>query len=154
MRPNLYIDTEFTDLLDMDLISIAIVGDGIEFYAERSDYDDTLCSPFTREAVLPQLGSVPATTWEVLAADLSAWLHALAPQEPILCFDNVIDYAHLRELLGSAPRWLGTRNIRDVMDQQARLDYFRLHGVKEHHALSDARANQYAHRMARQRQSP
>lgn len=47
----LYVDTEFTDFLDCDLISIAIVSaDGREFYGERSDFDLQSCSEFVRAA--------------------------------------------------------------------------------------------------------
>ncbi|SFJ84850.1 protein of unknown function [Paraburkholderia megapolitana] len=36
----IFVDTEFTDFIDCDLISIALVADdGREFYAERNDFD-------------------------------------------------------------------------------------------------------------------
>jgi len=57
MMMRLFVDTEFTDLLDCELLSIGIVSDdGREFYAERNDVDLTRCSDFCRVAVLPQLG--------------------------------------------------------------------------------------------------
>ena len=53
----LFVDTEFTDLLDCELLSIGIVSeDGREFYGERSDVDLARCGDFGRVAVLPQLG--------------------------------------------------------------------------------------------------
>lgn len=56
----LFVDTEFTDFIDCDLISIALVAtDGREFYGERSDYDQASCSEFVRAAVLSQLGQYP-----------------------------------------------------------------------------------------------
>lgn len=54
-----FLDTEFTSLgKKPDLISLALVGDGGEFYAERTDYPDLNCSDFLRQNVLPQLGLV------------------------------------------------------------------------------------------------
>ncbi|WP_248324111.1 MULTISPECIES: 3'-5' exoribonuclease [unclassified Caballeronia] len=71
----LFVDTEFTDFIDCDLISIALVAeDGREFYGERSDYDDSTCTAFVREAVIPQLGQHPGRvfTRDGLRADLLA----------------------------------------------------------------------------------
>jgi hypothetical protein len=52
------LDTEFTDFIDCDLISVGMVSeDGQhEFYVERSDYQTQWCNQFVRSAVLPQLG--------------------------------------------------------------------------------------------------
>jgi len=45
-----FLDTEFTDFVRPDLISIALVAeDGREFYAERTDYHRDACSDFVRE---------------------------------------------------------------------------------------------------------
>jgi hypothetical protein len=55
-----FLDTEFTDFVRPDLISIALVGeDGQEFYAERDGYYQTDCSGFVRQIVQPLLGRVP-----------------------------------------------------------------------------------------------
>ncbi|WP_426356268.1 hypothetical protein ACP26O_00100 [Burkholderia sp. R-40] len=54
MTMRIFVDTEFTDFIDCDLISIALVAeDGHEFYAERTDFDHHACSAFVREAILP-----------------------------------------------------------------------------------------------------
>jgi hypothetical protein len=74
---HLLVDTEFTDFIDCDLISITLVADdGREFYGERSDYDDVSCTAFVREAVIPQLGRYPRRifTREALRAALLAWM--------------------------------------------------------------------------------
>jgi hypothetical protein len=74
---HLLVDTEFTDFIDCDLISITLVADdGREFYGERSDYDDASCTAFVREAVIPQLGQYPRRifTREALRAALLAWM--------------------------------------------------------------------------------
>ena len=59
----IYIKTEFTDLIDIHLISIACVSDdGDEFYSELVDYPTDSCSAFVREAVLSHLGKTPCAT--------------------------------------------------------------------------------------------
>jgi hypothetical protein len=55
-----FLDTEFTNFVRPDLISIALVSeDGQEFYAERTDYCRADCGDFVRETVQPLLGCVP-----------------------------------------------------------------------------------------------
>lgn len=45
MITRLFLDTEFTDFIDCEMISIGIVReDGREFYAERNDFDTAKCS--------------------------------------------------------------------------------------------------------------
>ncbi|MDR6397475.1 hypothetical protein [Herbaspirillum seropedicae] len=51
MAFNVFIDTEFTDFLDPQLISIGLITEsGEEFYAELP-YDIKACSAFVKEAV-------------------------------------------------------------------------------------------------------
>ena len=48
----IFLDTEFTDFVRPDLISIGLViEDGREFYAERTDYRPDTCSDSVRESV-------------------------------------------------------------------------------------------------------
>ncbi len=57
---HVFVDCEFTDFLECELISLALVADGgREFYGECSEYDLTNCSEFVRVAVLPQRGQHP-----------------------------------------------------------------------------------------------
>lgn len=54
-----FIDTEFTDFVNPQLISIGMVADsGEEFYAEVPFSDDR-CSEFVRETVIPLLNQYP-----------------------------------------------------------------------------------------------
>lgn len=79
-----FLDTEFTDFIDCQLISIGIVTeDGREFYAERTDYNQSACGSFVRAAVLPQLGTEPAVvgTAEQVKEALLSWLGQLGPVE-------------------------------------------------------------------------
>jgi hypothetical protein len=91
-----WLDTEFTDFIDCQLISIVIVTeDHRELYAERTDFDRNACSAFVHEAVIPRLGTEPAfveTEEQVLGA-LMSWLEQTGPLE-IYC-----DYSDDRNLL-------------------------------------------------------
>ncbi|WP_288831193.1 3'-5' exoribonuclease [uncultured Paraburkholderia sp.] len=97
----LFVDTEFTDFIDCDLVSIALVADdGREFYGERSDYDRASCNEFVRAAVLSQLGQYPdrVYTREALRAALVAWLDQFADEsERVLCFDYGGDWDRRRQ---------------------------------------------------------
>ena len=145
----LYVDTEFTDFLDCDLISIAIVSaDGREFYGERSDFDLQSCSEFVRAAILPQLGQFPdqVFTREKLRVTLLEWLHQFSgePGPRMLCFDYGGDWELLVDLLGDVPiGWQACHLAGGSLDHHKMEAYYREQGGR-HHALHDARANCYA----------
>ena len=145
----LYVDTEFTDFLDCDLISMALVAeDGREFYGERSDFDLQICSEFVRAAVLPQLGRFPhrVFTREALRAELLAWLNQFAGEpERMLCVDYAGDWELLLDLIGELPPGWGAQQVNAQLDPTRLETYYREHGGR-HHALFDARANRYAMR--------
>jgi hypothetical protein len=141
-----FVDTEFADFIDCDLISIALVADdGREFYGERSDFDMSICSQFVYAAVLPQLGQYPGRvfTRDELRAALLAWLDEFSEEsERMLCFDYG-DWELLCDLLDEVPSgWLAL-NVGELLDPHRMEEYYREHGGR-HHALSDARANRYA----------
>jgi hypothetical protein len=142
----LFVDTEFTDFIDCDLISIALVADdGREFYGERSDYDDASCTAFVREAVIPQLGQYPGRvfTREALRAALLAWLAQFDSEERMLCFDYAGDWDLFVDLVGEVPDGWIACHIGYALDAERSERYFRQYGGR-HHALCDARANRYA----------
>jgi hypothetical protein len=143
----LHVDCEFTDFIDCDLISIALVSDdGREFYGERSDYNDSTCSAFVREAVLPQLGQHPGRvfTREGLRTALLAWLDQFASEpERFFCMDYAGDWDLLVDLLdGVPPGWQG-QYIGSLIDYDRLETYFAEHRGR-HHALIDARAQRHA----------
>ena len=145
-----FIDTEFTDFKDSQLISIAIVSeDGREFYGERSDFELSACSAFVRATVLPQLGAFPGRTMPAsqLAVELRAWLLVVSVRpKPVLCFDSDCDYALITPLLGGPlPRGWKHENVFLKIDAERFAQYIAIHGG-EHHALHDARANAFAFR--------
>lgn len=147
-----FLDTEFTDFVQMDLISIALVSeDGREFYAERTDYRRDDCSEFVRLAVLPVLGRVSdaACTRSQLANRLQAWFDTL-PDPAILIFDYFSDWELLVDALQGEDSMPVSSNMDDKLllaaeivgspvYQQA-LDKAFTPEWPRHHALADARA--------------
>ncbi|WP_434718124.1 3'-5' exoribonuclease [Paraburkholderia sp. A1BS-2L] len=140
-----FVDTEFTNFADRELVSIALVADsGVEFYGESTDFQLSSCSEFVRETVLPQLG-VPeqrAMPLDQLRREVSAWLGSIPVRNrPILCYDYEGDRELLERLIGGPLRrgWK-TENIWARLDA-AQLDTFFTEHRHRHHALWDARAN-------------
>lgn len=145
----LFLDTEFTDFIDIELISIGIVSeDGREFYAERIDFDESKCSQFVRLAVLPKLGSSPAFVGTKLQIKeyLEKWLSQFDSIE--VCVDYLPDWELFVELLdietyenktGVSYCMIGAfLNPLDIEQ------YWRENGRQNHHALHDAKANRAA----------
>lgn len=96
-----FLDCEFTDLLDIDLVSIGLVTeDGSEFYGERNDFRRQDANDFVQVAVLPQLGALPDRVFSrrELAARLRAWFEELGGTVSIVCSD-VIDFHLLCDAL-------------------------------------------------------
>ncbi|MEI7291785.1 hypothetical protein WCQ02_06515 [Paraburkholderia tropica] len=139
-----FVDTEFTDFIDCDLISIALVtDDDHEFYGERIDFDYLACNAFVREAVLPQLGRYPDRTFtrEGLRSALIEWMGQF--DGGTFCIDFRTDWDLLVDALNGVPDGWGIELVWDQADK-ARLElYFRKFGGR-HHALHDARALRYA----------
>jgi len=143
-----FLDTEFTDFVDSELISIAIVSDdGREFYAELTDFNEAACSGFVRKYVLPQLGTHPGHSMSrvQLRGELLAWL-SQAPRKPkpVLCFDYQGDLDLVLSLLGGKlpPGW-GHQNVSQKINLERADAYYAEHGGR-HHALHDAKANLHA----------
>ena len=76
-----FLDTEFTDFADPQLISIGMAAEnGRSFYAELSDgWLPEKCSPFTQDVVLPRLARTPSSTLsrEESGVKLINWLKCL-----------------------------------------------------------------------------
>lgn len=148
----IFLDTEFTDFIDCELISIGLVSeDGREFYAERNDFNLARCNHFVQEAVLPLLGkgATIVGTEEEVAVALKAWL---APFDQVeLCFDYEMDFELFYYLARDPdtlviPERIKGHNIKREIDERDIERYWQENGRKAHHALHDARANLYAFR--------
>lgn len=148
----IFVDTEFTDFVQIDLISIALVAeDGDEFYAERTDYRHEDCNDFVRAAVVPMLGRVAgaACTRRELTSRLRAWFDAL-PEPAMLIFDYFSDWELLHDaLLGDEfdkpPVNVGTKLMLDADIVGNPVYQFALNRTftrdwQPHHSLADARA--------------
>lgn len=144
----IFLDTEFTDSLDCDLISIGMVGeDGhSELYLERSDYRADWCNSFVQAAVLPKLGAAgPAVDREQLASRLLAWFASLPRSVSVAC-DSFTDWELLLDAMGDVrpANLVGRYDLRSLIDSttyhHAVVRYHETFGPW-HHALHDARAH-------------
>ena len=144
-----FLDTEFTQFLHIDLISLALVPErGEPFYAERNDFRMEDCSDFVRAVVLPKLGLPDQRlTKSQLAHALHGWFQAVA--EPVeVVYDYFSDWELLADALLDAgldrlpknlvshlhlgEETLGTQAFRDAQEAVHRS------GLERHHALADA----------------
>jgi hypothetical protein len=77
----LFIDTAFSDEVNMDLVSITLAAqDGRHWCAERSGFDRARRSDFVRKVLLPPLGKRPdwLIPMEAMKADLRSSLEQFA----------------------------------------------------------------------------
>jgi hypothetical protein len=99
----IFLDTEFSDFADRELISIGMVGeDGRHaFYAELQDFDREKCNGFVRSTVLPLLGQIDGAT--VKRADLPArlrdWFVTLQ-RNVTIASDSHFDFQLLVQAIG------------------------------------------------------
>jgi len=143
-----FLDTEFTDLLDCDLISIGMVSlDGEHsLYLERSDYQADWCSGFVRAAVLPQLGHSSAVDRAELAERLAAWFATLQTDVVVAC-DNNTDWELLLDAMGEhrPDNLIGCYSLQETMGIagfHAAAARYHEH-APWHHALHDAQAHRH-----------
>jgi hypothetical protein len=139
----LFVDTEFTDFKDMDLISIGIVSQQQhEFYAENSEYTQAWCSDFVKSVVLPKLqGCEYVSPYAQLKEKLQLWISDLLEEYAtvLFVFDYSGDWFLLGELLIDYPQKEKVKGQQDELDAGIEL-YFMHDRLNEHHALHDARA--------------
>ena len=147
-----FLDTEFTDFVRPDLISLALVSeDGREFYAERTDYYTTRCSDFVRETVLPLLGRVPGAscTRTELTDRVRDWFGQL-PEPATVVFDSEKDWLLLAVAMLGRPHskppgnfakqlYLDSSVFAHPLFEQAQNRLY-TQDWPPHHALADARA--------------
>lgn len=148
---NVFIDTEFTDFVDPQLISIGLVAQsGEEFYAEVP-YEVRECSEFVKAAVLPLLGYAPHAemTMDDLYVQMTNWLRLVRPKDEdvFICYDYQTDWDLFYDALdGRVPPWCKRHPVADRINELLRYEFHRKNKMPEHHALNDARANCYAFR--------
>ncbi|WP_412478504.1 hypothetical protein [Azonexus sp. IMCC34839] len=141
----LFLDTEFTDFHDPELISLALVSEcgRLEFYAERTDFNRQRCNEFVLSKVLPKLGQGPSFNSGEFATALLTWLeqvHALDAASNVLVFyDYDTDFALLKDALASSlPAWLEGTNVSGCVNQISWAREGQEEAPTAHHALHDA----------------
>ena len=148
-----YLDTEFTQVTQPELISIGLAADdGREFYAVMKSFPLQQCSAFVREVVLPIIEHWPNATLDrrELRQSLRQWLNESAEPLEIVC-DFAIDAELLGELIDSdsdsALRTFSIASITVLSTAQceqiaAAVDRYFTEPRQwpRHHALEDARA--------------
>ncbi len=154
----IFIDTEFTDFRNPQLISIALVSEcgKHEFYAELP-YDPERCTEFVVANVLPLLGESSGAACEPteLAQRLRIWLGQFEGGEVAVCYDFGGDWRFLCTALGGdVPPWIVPRNISKYLVKEKRQAYFADKPQWAHHALHDARANRHAFDGEKARREP
>ncbi|MCG9096670.1 3'-5' exoribonuclease [Laribacter hongkongensis] len=146
----IFLDTEYTDPIQIDLISIGIVSEdgSVEFYAERSDYRTDDCNAFVNSVVLPLLDAPPDSVMSrvELAIRLRAWFTTL-PRRVVVACDDRTDYELLIDALDGQipPNLAGVKDVRPLIGtttfHAAACRYHESPGCPWHHALHDARAH-------------
>ena len=153
-----YIDTEFTNFTDMDLISIGLVSadKSKEFYMENSEYRLCVCSNFVKEVVLPLLSTNLNTIQPKLKIEemLREWFDSFDSQVEIV-IDYIGDWELLLDLMNNelpknvSPRPLHVLQVSGFDSNSFSMyveEYFNKHkNEHRHHALCDARSNLYAY---------
>lgn len=156
---NIFLDTEFTNFIDTDLISIGLVDDnGREFYAELTDYRQEACSDFVKQVIIPLLGKhnpVFRGNQFAVAKELNEWLKFYGNETINICFDYNGDWQLFVNLLTMMPEEelvqnLECTNIWGSLDPM-KLDWFwkenyDTQGWVQHQALWDAYGNRFAYR--------
>lgn len=153
-----FIDCEFTDLVDPRLLSIGLVcDDGRELYIELTgDTHLADASSFVLDTVVPQFGLMPhaVATQIELGKRVGAWLLGLGDPSITVCYDYHADMDLLEATLHSAGLWtrlspalkpthvgylIGESGV-DVAMEASSTASFAADGLGRHHALADARA--------------
>ena len=152
-----YLDTEFTQFTQPQLISVGLAADdGRELYAVMKSIPLHQCSAFVREIVLPIIEYWPSATLDrrELRQSLQQWLNESAEPLEIVC-DFATDAELLIELIdGNTDHALRAFNIASVTVLSALQCEQTTHAVDRyftqprqwprHHALEDARALRHA----------
>ncbi|WP_040776883.1 hypothetical protein [Massilia timonae] len=144
-----FIDTEFTSLINPKLISIGLVAEtGEEAYFEIP-FDRTICSEFVRDVVIPLLlqDQITLISSDLLKDKIVQWLKLVkaTEQKVEICFDHEYDWMLFFEVVGDVS-WINPRNIDYELSLLLLEDFYATNKLAEHFALNDARANAFAFR--------
>ena len=116
-----HIDTEFTDFLNCDLISIGAVADnGEEFYGENSEFLRPWSTAWVKENIYPLLDlDKYGMRRKELSARLWSWLEELPCDGVIITVDYAGDWHLLHDLFEEEkhPKILGWELINEIIYQ-------------------------------------
>jgi hypothetical protein len=155
----LYLDCEFTNFENPELISMALVPDSAgypSFYQEFNDFEPDACTDFVLEEVMPLLTEPERLSSGLISTRLRAYLQALPAPVDVVA-DALLDKSLFFGLLGlqrqsassvSASKKLGLGRFELLPLQmlehpsyQDQLELFYLmNNKRKHYALSDAQA--------------
>lgn len=146
----IFLDTEFTNLADRELISIGMVSEDGQhaFYRESLDFALESCSSFVKALVLPLLGQYDRVTVPAiqLPAQIRDWFSTL-PRSVVIACDSEWDWQILGEVIGRPlpANITGRFDLRPLIDttafHRAVCHYHDRPGRPWHHALHDAHAH-------------
>lgn len=153
-----FFDTEFTDLhRDAKLVSIGLVSEGGDrsFYAELSDaYEPNECGDFTRETVLPLLeGGAALMTMDEVSLRVGDWIKGFRQPMKLATDSLEWDWPWIQKLFTAPQAWLTNLDSKpeillfdaDVGEKfNDALERAFAGGLRQHHALDDAKANRFA----------
>lgn len=110
-----HIDSEFTDFINTDLISIGLAADnGTEFYGENLDYLKPWASSWVNEHVVPLLNLDKYGMRRLeLSARVWSWIEELPCDYVIITVDYMGDWTLLNDLFGEDkhPKILEVQNL-------------------------------------------
>ncbi|MHB1249493.1 MAG: hypothetical protein ACYCZL_08890 [Polaromonas sp.] len=145
----IFIDTEFTDFIDCELISIGMVSEDGQhmFYAEVQDFDCAKCNPYVQSGIWPLLGKIPDAIMKraELPPGLHTWFTGLPRSVTIAC-DSYTDWELLVDVFDGdlTAQITGRYDLRALINtavfNQAVCQYHAQPGQPWHHALHDAQA--------------
>lgn len=116
----LFVDTEFTDFANCDLISIGLVSSqGHAFYGENLDFDRSKSSQFVKDNIYPYLNPNQfGAMRHVLSDSVYHFINTLPSYDVIIAVDYPADWWLLNDLLGKRhPKIVGVENIFVKMSQ-------------------------------------
>ncbi len=144
-----FLDTEFTDFIDCELISIGMVSEDGQhsLYLEVQDFDRAKCNAFVQTAVWSRLGCIDGATVRKteVATRLRDWFASLPHSVTIAC-DSQYDRDLLADALdGEWPAnfegWFDLRPFLEKSEFNRAVVNYHIPERPWHHALFDARAH-------------
>lgn len=145
----IFLDTEFTDFIDCELISIGMVSEDGQhsLYLEVQDFDRNKCNAFVQREVWANLGRIKSSVIRKseVGDHIRAWFKTLPRSVTLAC-----DSQHDRHLLANALSGAWPANLSGWYDLRPLIDTAVFHEAVErfhnperpwHHALFDAQAH-------------